>query len=174
VLVNASTLIIAPDYKIQMGRTIPSQHLCGTLLTAQKTFTGHDGRVSNYAPCTIELGDGAGACVLRKRTANCWLYNKPATLLPRPRVATFTPAIATPPKPPTPVGNGTRAVMFARSPVMGIFDWFGKKPKAKPKAKPKPQTTWVDRQQCIDKEIDRQINGGERVDNAAARRKCGG
>jgi hypothetical protein len=84
--------------------------------------------------------------------------------------STGTPA----PQPPkTTIAGGARMLAFVPlqvrgSIVAGIFDLFRPKPKAKPKK------SWADRQECIDKELNRQINAQEKVDNAAARKLCGG
>ena len=151
----ASTLIVAPDYTIQMGRTVPVHALCRTLNLSQKNFTGHNGKITNYTPCTIELDNGAGACVLRKRTARCWLYNKPDKGIPRPRVAL----------------GGTRLslafIPIGHIPIVQpLIDLFRPKPQVKPKR------TWADAKQCMNEAAHRQIQNGEKVDNAANRKAC--
>jgi hypothetical protein len=178
----ASALITTPDYKIQMGKTIPAHDLCRTLLISQKTFTGHDGRISNYAPCTIDLGEGAGTCVIQKgkRTANCWLYNKPATSLPRPRVAlnqsdsAFNPWPAgtppVPPKPPTPVGTGGRVVMFVPlaqmfNPITAIGDFLSRQTQPKPDPMAKYNA-------CIVKGQKQRVDEGKPTDDRAVKRDC--
>lgn len=164
-----------PDRVIEMGRTIPHNRLCHTLQVA----TG--GAITNYSPCATQLGDRV--CLLNvtrqtDRKARCWNLNKPAEF-PRLRVAEFVPDPTTPPT--ITQGTGTRLTLgfvpLAQvNPIVTVWNWLHRpNPKAKPKAKPKPQKTWADYQQCVNEALQKQIdNGATKLDNAAARKACGG
>ena len=92
------------------------------------------------------------------------------TPAPLPRVATFIPAITTPPKPPTPIGTGTRLVMFVPlgqmfNPITAIGDFLSRQTQPKPDPMAKYNA-------CILKGQQQRVANGQRTDDRVVKRGC--